>query len=257
MTTSKAVLHGAGMLMGAGVLWAANAADVYHKGDSLKDEPVYMSPITWAGFYVGLHAGGTWGSNDVTDVDNYNEENFSFDDNAFIGGAQIGYNVQRGSAVFGIEGEFGYLGFDNSKQAPSRVGLPGDSVASFQGDLYGTLTGRLGIASDRFLIYAKGGVAFLSADASFIDTNPAGDLLVSGTKNSDTLTGWVVGGGVEYALSNNWSLKAEYLHFDFSDLTVRAIDDTEVPRDFRNDATVDTVKVGINYKFGSDRQALK
>jgi hypothetical protein len=54
MTTSKAVLHGAGMLMGAGVLWAANAADVYHKGDSLKDEPVYMSPITWAGFMLAF-----------------------------------------------------------------------------------------------------------------------------------------------------------------------------------------------------------
>ena len=245
------------MFVGVGAMASANAADIYQRGGT-EDEPAYMPAITWSGFYVGFHAGGAWGSDRVTDVDAWflpAGRHFNVDDRAFIGGGEIGYNIQRGSLVLGIEGELGYLGLDKHMGDP---GTGGRALAQAESDLYGTLTGRIGLVSYRWLIYAKGGAAFVNADFSYSDS----PFLGAGTI-SDLQTGWVVGGGVEYALSRNWSMKAEYLHFDFGSATARADvleeDGTAVgpPLRFKNDLTVDSVIAGINYRFGSDYQPLK
>ena len=77
------------------------------------------------------------------------------------------------------------------------------------GGLYADVTGRLGVTLDRALIYAKGGYAYFGGDIGY-DT-PAWNASVS----QSGLSGWTYGGGVEYKLNSSWSLKAEYLHFDF------------------------------------------
>ncbi len=106
-----------------------------------------------------------------------------------------------------------------------------DARYSSSGDLYGDITGRLGYAWDRALFYAKGGVAFLNADfkASYSGQNcvTTGDCPYATHKgpstfnydHSDTLVGWTVGAGVEYALNQSWSVKAEYQHFDFGSMS--------------------------------------
>jgi outer membrane immunogenic protein len=98
-------------------------------------------------------------------------------------------------------------------------------------------------------------VAFLDADFSYSDESVDNGFR-SGTA-SDTLVGWVAGGGIEYALSHNWSVEAEYLYFDFASSTVHTFLENTPPFDFKNDLSVTTVKASLNYKFGGDYEPLK
>jgi outer membrane immunogenic protein len=224
---------------------------------SLKDSPYDFSPL-WQGFYLGGHAGGAWGNASILDNFTYVGDP-SFDGRlggaGFIGGAEAGYNIQRGHFVFGVEGDVGYLGLSAGKSvgfrpascvgnynaAPFTVMYNAqngnqqlcdiDARYSFSSDAYGDLTGRLGYAIDRTLFYVKGGAAFLNAD--FKATYTGQSCVTAGTcpgathqgpstfnfNSSDTLAGWTVGVGIEHALSRSWSVKVEYQHFDFGSLS--------------------------------------
>ena len=178
----------------------------------------------------------------------------------FLGGAQGGYNVQRGHFVFGVEGDIGYLGLsthgadaynpqksdfctaqysktdkEDYKDARNAMcAVSGKYSAST--DLYGDLTARLGYSTDRTLFYLKGGVAIVDADIkahydganclTFGECTPTGNTKVGYSTfnfdHSNTLIGWTAGAGAEYALSPSWSLKAEYQHFDFGKMSYSA-----------------------------------
>jgi outer membrane immunogenic protein len=237
---------GAAMQFGAASLPAV-AADL---PVSYKDTPYVVMP--WQGLYFGGHAGGVWGSAGVHDQFDYSGDpilNGSASSTGFIGGAQAGYNFQRGHAVFGVEGDIGYLGvsatgsdfYDNTlpgghKCTVGQSSGKGDECSigakyNTSGDLYGDLTARLGYAADRTLFYVKGGVAFLNVDESVDyaghNCTYTGNYGCSKTKlpslfhsgGSDTLAGWTAGAGVEYALTPSWSLKGEYQHFDFGSMS--------------------------------------
>ena len=106
MRTLKTALLGATFLSCA--CGAASAADIYNKGGSLKDEPVYVAPTTWAGFYAGIHAGASFG--DELEVTSERESETADIDTSFIGGVQVGYNWQTSpNWVFGIEGSLSNL----------------------------------------------------------------------------------------------------------------------------------------------------
>ena len=93
----------------------ASAADL--PGGSLKDTPYVVVP-SWQGLYFGGHAGGVWGNTNVHDHFDYvgdPEFNGNLGSTGFIGGAQAGYNIQRGHFVFGPEADIGYLGISASK----------------------------------------------------------------------------------------------------------------------------------------------
>ena len=91
-----------------------------------------------------------------------------------------------------------------------------------------SLRGRLGFAFDKFLVYGTGGVAF----EDFNDS------------------GWVAGGGVEYAFTPNWSVKVEYLYFDLGKDRVTAFNAaTPVTSTVRQDQKGSIVRAGLNYKF--------
>jgi outer membrane immunogenic protein len=230
----------------------AFAADLPEQSHiSLKAPPLEFSPI-WPGFYFGGHAGGAWGDTGTHDTFTYvgdPEFNGSLSSTGFIGGAQAGYNFQRGHFVFGLEGDLGYLGLKASKEASFHedtctAHYSDGSTRSYSGqycdvnakyssssNLYGDLTGRLGYAMDRTLFYAKGGFAFLNADfkanyaggnCTFDNGGCGGNSNVPSTFNfghSGILTGWTIGAGAEYALSPSWSIKAEYQHFDFGSMS--------------------------------------
>ena len=129
------------------------------------------------------------------------------------------------------------------------------------GDWYGVASARLGYAWDRVLVYAKVGAAFTRVEVSAVDNCSvapcgAGLLNATGTKN---VTGVAAGGGIEYALAGNWSIKGEYLYVGV-DQTVQACGpqtNAAVPASFG--ATfcsntevhgVHTAKFGLNYRFG-------
>jgi outer membrane immunogenic protein len=138
----RLALLGATFLAGAGVLSAANAADVYARGGSLKDGPgEYMPAISWSGFYIGANAGAAF--NDETDVGDE-------DDTIFIGGLHAGYNWQKANnLLLGIEADVNFA----------------DDI-----DYLATVRGRLGWVAGPTLFYGTGGVAFAGVDTGFGDS---------------------------------------------------------------------------------------
>ena len=105
------------------------------------------------------------------------------------------------------------------------------------------------------LIYAKGGVAFADQDYNWIVTKGSKDLATA--KFSDTHTGWMVGGGAEWALWHNWSAKLEYNYMDFGTETINVAASVCLSGNCsKKDVRVDieermhVVKLGINYRFG-------
>jgi outer membrane immunogenic protein len=268
-----------------GLSGGALAADL-----SLKDTPEYYAPSDiWMGFYFGGHIGGVFGDTEVEDTFDYVGDPFArnnIDSTGLISGVQLGYNVQRGNVVFGVEADLGYLSLSGDETADlprpeSKKYDPNADISakySIEGGLYGDVTARLGYAADKALFYVKGGAAFVNAEfnshyvgANCSTTRRNGSC---GPKNpskfdfdtSDTLVGWTIGVGVEYALSQNWSLKAEYQHFDFGAMSLdykgkytfnEAGDTSRLVGHADIALTVDAVKVGVNYKFGGDYEAIK
>jgi outer membrane immunogenic protein len=197
-----------------------------------------------------------------------------------FGGAQFGYNWQTSCCfVFGIEVDIG--GFNNENRRDffastltssftSPTPVPGTPVAGHaalfnvreEGGFYGDVTGRIGYTFSGFglgggygggsaLIYAKGGFAWFDPSFKFRTTlmDSAGVLTTFDRDlKNNTRTGWTVGAGIEWMLNPNWTLKVEYLHFDFSNNNENVFFDANNTFRFdRNDITVDTVKLGFNY----------
>ena len=249
-----------------GLMSMASAADLPTKA------PIYKAPIaipySWTGFYVGGHVGYGWGgrSIDVTTLPSpvlFDEIPFGFDLNThgIIGGGQIGYNWQLAPKwVAGLEADFSWSGISgDSTRAPifflstSAPMLGSSHLVREKLDWFGTVRGRLGfLAIDRLMLYGTGGLAYGKVDyTAFQDINPAipGNQF-SGSSNK-TKTGWTVGGGFEWALVNNWSVKGEYLYVDLG--SERVIQDQVPTSQFKVVSTFDTkvqiVRFGVNYKF--------
>lgn len=204
----KYALLGSAFLFGA--VSAASAADVYQRDGGLKDEPYAYAPITWTGFYVGANVGATFG--DELDIETENSGNFSFDiDNALMAGIHVGYNWQTPSNwVYGIEADLGIVNDDVEDEDIDVT------------DYLATIRGRLGYAYGNSLIYGTAGVAFLGYGDDLQDAG-----------SDDTAVGFVVGGGVEHKLSNNFSLGVEGLYYNVSSDGENIFDGNfDIDRDF-------------------------
>jgi outer membrane immunogenic protein len=255
----------AASLLALSVATSASAADLPRKSVA----PVFaqVPAFSWTGFYVGLNAGvsigdvkfdgiatGAWlGSASKPPLDTFSDG--KADKTNFTGGFQLGYNYQFGAFVAGVEADVGYFSTKKTTTtvvAPGLIG-PGTvniTTASGAGDYLVTLRGRLGVAFDRFLIYATGGLAIsetrINQRVSFAATNST----ASGS-SSKTATGYVIGGGVEYALTNNWTIKGEYMYLDLGKNSA-ALFNPAFPTfthavESRNKAHI--IRAGVNYKF--------
>jgi outer membrane immunogenic protein len=217
--------------------------------------PVIEPPFSWTGFYIGVHAGGTFGDNDaqiringVPYFVNGSDDPFKLSADGFEGGAQIGYNWQMDAFVFGIEADLGAMG------ASDATGGTGDpqywNGLGTDYDWLATVRGRLGYAWDRTLIYGTAGLAI----SNFSDTYHFQETTVPDNFTdrswSDTATGWTIGGGVEYAVTNNVFLRVEGLYVDLGSTTVDL--SQNFPPD-QADAEIDhafgVARVGLNYRF--------
>jgi len=158
--------------------------------------------------------------------------------NGAFGGLDVGYNWQMNSIVFGLEADFGWMGLG---QRGLIVGTTSSTTVGIKNGAYGDATARLGIATNNMLWYLKGGWAAYDGNRTFSTT--AG--FTAG--NINTFNGWTGGGGVEFRLSQNWTGKLEYLHFDFGHQNFVL---TPAGWPFREKLTADTLKVGVNYLFG-------
>ena len=181
--------------------------------------------FTWSGIYVGGNGGYSFGT---TTPSLGGLSGAGFSTNGTVAGGTIGGNYQTGGVfVFGLEGDFDW---DNIKGNPSAC--VGCQVSS---TWLATARGRVGVAWDRLLFYGTGGVAF--QNVKFAVTAPP---LTTALASTVTAIGWTAGGGVEYALSPNWSVKAEYLYANFNNQTIG-------PGTFTLIENI--VRGGVNYRF--------
>ncbi|MGH6869096.1 MAG: outer membrane protein, partial [Methylocella sp.] len=228
---------------------------------------------TWTGLYVGINAGYTWSNSNTVDVDTVPTfalppppaigGNFfpgptsiaaasaasgvlSVNNSGFIGGGQIGYNLQfANNFVVGIEADIqGVAGAHGSSSqfaafdALSSVGFPGNSATAVTTvsrslDYLGTVRGRLGwLITPTLLVYGDGGLAYGGIQSSTSiagQTTGVNEGLCCGNPPffstgsiSDTRVGWTAGGGLEWLFAPSWSLKVEYLYYDLGSVTYSA-----------------------------------
>jgi outer membrane immunogenic protein len=242
--------------------------------------PVAVALFSWTGFYVGGTVGAAWTHSDVS-LSAANDPSSALVWNAAdipglnalgspnlraanaIFGAKAGYNQQWGVWVLGLEGDISYLRFNqtsNTSGNPFLTFAPGSAAftENVSTNWVATVRPRIGYAFDRALAYATGGFAFgrVGFSNSYIGFSPHG--FGNETLNlsaSQTKTGWSLGGGVDYALTNNWILSLEYLHVDLGTLstsgTVRQASNAAVTStmNFSVKLQSDIVRAGIAYKF--------
>ena len=211
---------------------SASAADLPVRQRIAAPVPIY----NWTGLYLGVHAGIATGDADSTTLGG------SADMDGWFAGGQIGFNWQAvGSPwVFGVEADIAWADIGDSVTA---VVGPIGVIAATELDYFGTARLRAGYAWDRMLLYVTGGIAWAHNDVSI---TAAGGGFAVGLSSDNTHTGWTIGGGLEWALWQNWSFKAEYLFIDFDSETYFA----GIGGGFDADAQLHTFKIGLNYRFG-------
>jgi outer membrane immunogenic protein len=252
--------HKASLARAGALAAAATFAGTAFAAEPLPPPP---PPFTWTGLYVGAQIGYAWALDDVTwaGVSNDDEQaagTFHQRPNGVIGGAHVGYNLQYNPwLVLGIEGNVDGTSLSHTIAVPVNDvfgDTPGVLTASSKGDVQGAVRGRVGIAFDRLLVYGTGGVAFTGFNTTLVDTTGffTG---VPGTNASfsNTRAGWTAGGGLEYAVTDNWWVRAEYRYSNFgttSDFPFTGM--LPFPDSFvflQHHLTENQVQVGFSYRF--------
>jgi outer membrane immunogenic protein len=227
---------------------AGLAADLPVKAPVMPPPPPLFS---WTGFYLGGNIGAAWGHRDVTDL----TRGLAFTQSSngrFIGGGQIGYNWQFNNFVIGAEADADWLSHNNNSGTGIIVPGVGTIVASSNSTWISTAAARFGIANDHWLFYGKAGGGWVGT-SNLTVTNLTTGRSITGT-NSGTSSGFLVGGGVEYAITNNWTVKAEYDYLGLSRRTfiVPVGSPFFIGDNFRSGGrNVQMAKIGFNYLFNA------
>ena len=256
---------------------AAMAADLPMR--SAPPAPYYAAPVfTWTGFYIGVNAGASFANTAglatpagftaangfVNTTNSFGPFRGSSSGVGFVGGGQAGYNFQTGMFVYGLETDIDYFGqggsgtrtFSDTNVYPAAGSTFSLTRRSADGYL-GTVRGRVGIAAfDRTLLYVTGGLAYGDYGTSyklgqFVNgANTANVINFSGNPGSDTRIGYAIGAGVEYAITQNISAKAEYLYTDLGSRTYNLTNpQTPAVISVKSDGSSQLARVGLNYKF--------
>ena len=214
-----------GAVLAVALVGAAGATDLPVRAPYYKAPPVPV--FSWTGCYVGGNVGGLRNDSKLTTYPDASTglpadlqtEDYGFDQSRFTGGVQYGCNRQFGSWVVGLDSSFSWAGLNESASATYNIQTaPGVTVTTTNDtvtqklDWYSTTRGRIGWAQDRWMIFAAGGLASGRVESSYLGAQ-TGLTTYSGSQAKYRF-GWTVGGGVEYALSDNWFLRGEYLYVD-------------------------------------------
>ncbi|HEY4806533.1 MAG TPA: outer membrane beta-barrel protein [Roseiarcus sp.] len=260
---------------------AAQAADLPTRKEA--PAPVFVPPpFTWTGFYVGVNAGGLWPSggrsatifdpNAAIDGGFLNSDfpgGLGSKSAGFIGGGQAGYNWQTGAFVLGVETDFDGTtvskSFNNVGTPFAGAGVPAILAGDFLSvngkaalSWLGTTRARIGFVvtpDNRLMIYGTGGVAYGGGTSNFSAFDSTTGSFFTGSPSS-TRVGWVAGAGVEYALTNNWTIRGEYLYADLGSTQFTSVGNGAAavffPGVFVNakfDYNSSIFRAAVNYKF--------
>ena len=197
--------------LAAAIALGSTAADAGGRHSIKDDAP---PPFRWTGLYVGLHLGGAWGDTDWSFFDGAGTtEAFNQSASSVIGGGQAGWLGQWGNLVAGVEISYSLLDLNETTTAA----LTADRTRTSEiNDLF-LATVRVGYATDRWLAYVKGGYA--NAEVDFTSNVASSGAQTS--SSSERENGWVLGGGLEYALTQSVSFGVEYsfVHLNIDDRT--------------------------------------
>ncbi|HEV2045278.1 MAG TPA: outer membrane beta-barrel protein [Chthoniobacterales bacterium] len=224
--------------------------------------------FNWSGFYVGgfggykfsnvdlnLDLSGGWnnipGSRDLFE----SEGSRDLDNSGGEAGGLIGYNFQWNCWVLGLEADGGYLWARDSRDSGTLV--PPDDIGlvhirnAFQTHYLFTVAPRIGYALGRWLPYVTGGLAVgdleLEQRIDFIGDGPGSG---EGGRKTQTNVGWMVGGGLQYALTDHWSLRAQYQYIDLGDINFDSnFSFIDSPSHHHAELTEHNASFAIMYKF--------
>ena len=251
--------------------------------------PVMVSGVNWSGLYVGADVGGGWSNQSFgTSVPTTGPSGAAntlitapFDGSlgwgtglsgsatGFTGGGHIGYNWDFGrSIVLGVEADIQYLGgtiTDNSTFTSPATPAPASTInnsVNASTRWFGTLRGRIGTTAfnPNLLIYGTGGFAYgRNSVTDTMTTSLAGALVEKFPFSmSTTATGYTAGGGVEWALNSQWSVKAEYLYVHLNNNSIENVATTVLgARALTTDAmafkasspSINIARIGVSYHF--------
>lgn len=213
-----------------------------------------VAPLSWTGFYLGAHLGGTWGSSTAEGSTGVTlDDSWSASPSGLVAGATLGYNWQLGPVIYGIEGDLGNLGLAGSGGYYVPFGY--DASTTTDAGFYLTLRGRLGVLVNGWMLYVTGG--YLGADTT-VKVLESCDVLCStpsvGASNSSFRNGWTLGGGFETVLQGSWTAKLEYLYYDVGSVSLTTPAGSGIGANTWNVETDgQLVRAGINYRFGGLR----
>jgi outer membrane immunogenic protein len=216
--------------------------------------PAPIPYYNWSGFYIGGNVGyGFSNSNTFSDSLVPPSTFSSSSNNSFLGGGQVGVNWEFGPGiVIGAEADFDWLPNNNNTITAARPGVGGATATATINSRWLTLAdAKLGYAWDRFMIYGKGGGAFVGASNS---SGTIGGATGVGISGPSTNSGWNAGVGFEYAFWGTWSVKAEYdyVRLGSATYTVATLPGNAFSGDAitANNRVINIAMVGLNYKFG-------
>jgi len=241
----------AAMLTSVVALASANAADMYGSAGGYKDGPAFVA-VNWTGFYAGVNGGYGWASEDQL-VDLVSNPLLPFggvSPTGGFGGGQIGYNWQGiwdRHLVFGVEADI-----QGGAINDSQTGLNGSHYKSDL-DYFGTIRGRAGYAVDRTLFYFTGGFAYGGLQKSSDAFGPQ--------RFDGVATGYVLGVGVEYKFSPEWSVKGEYQYLNFGKNDPCGVGNgcfsDPLNAGEQKDDAYHTIRLGVNYHLLPGYEPLK
>ena len=241
--------------LGVGGLGSASAADMAPRYTKAPP-PVAVAIYDWTGFYIGINGGGgsarkCWTeTNDISLGVGIRPQGCHDATGGTVGG-QVGYRWQATNWVFGVEGQGNWANFSgsNNNLFPAFANVRDTSKI----DAFGMLTGSVGYAWNNVLLYIKGGAAVVSDkyNTNFITTN----VLIDQAK--ETRWGGVIGAGIEYGFTPNWSVGVEYNHMFLGtrDVNATGVGNAGIPvggfsATDRIRQDVDMVTARINFRFG-------
>lgn len=266
---------------------------------SAAEMPLKAPPLpvwSWAGFYAGVNVGYGWASDPTTLTDTTTVSSVTsrdadvpdptfvanpttmssavgagnIDPNGWLGGIQGGYNWQSNSFVYGLEGDIQITGQKGSVTICDTAGCPagaGTATDTLKMPWFGTLRARFGFTpSPRWLVYGTGGLAIAEIKESVTEGPVGGGAGGAAFGTDATRAGFAVGGGVEAALTDRWSLKIEYLCMGFGTVglsgtgasvttttfngpRIETITTTTTASALSTRVDDNVVRIGLNYHF--------